>query len=555
MIDLENKALSLSATLPDITDCDQLINITESAYEEFSLDATDALSYNEPYYCDGRFQSGQINKHLYFKHLMPVGDALVLRILMLSMHEELLPSCRYSVTSNMTDEEIDALCEEEAYMDMFDVCYRDMEEVAQVWFFPNGRIVKLAKTNVSGFYGPYDNWCDYDDQDDDHKQSHVKDNGLQSPRFDYSGGWVANSPLRPVHDDAFLAIFDKGWNASWYSDLAAAYIDSAAYSHAVISLFTQFIQRFECEGEFTNITRMQNPIAVALKHWGYNALWSMFLAEGMASAAARYYHSIKIAHRNGFDASQPERQRRWMELLNDITYCGGNIQDPRNYMPANFDEVEAYWRQRKLNKIRQITDAERRAREEADELRRLNDVDRTKAEDVDYQRRRSLMMGIIFGNEHMQFRVLKNVTEFYEEGIAQGFCVYRHNYFRFPQWLVFTVRDPQTDRRISTVTYDLVTEEIVANLTKGDQVPEQFDEIEALLNQHKHLIRRDWQRTLKLCPEVADYDPYWLSKQEEERKWNIQHHAKEAEAKAAILARRKQRAEKSLQSCMMTLTA
>lgn len=538
LTEMQRKALDLSQTLNDLYDNDEFVKMCEETYCEILLSEEDALSYNEPYYCDG-YKSGQFNAHNYFKFLQRVGDAVVLRVMMIAHHYELLDSCKYSVIGNMTEHEIENLMRMEEDVDVNEKFnYEDYLEVAQVWFFPTGEIVELVRQNVSGDYAPHTNWCDIDDPGRFADTLLPIENGMREDRLDYSGGWIAGSPLMPVAEGTDIhEVFRSGVDVC--DDLLTAMFDPEATMAVAFDIFHKFIRQYDPDKDFLEMGKMDDAIAITLHHWGYDALWSMFISQGLASAAAKYYHTIKIAHRNGFDASAPERQRKWMQLLENINFCNGNIEDPRNYMPVDFDRMFAYWDERVRNKKRLMAIEAERLRKEEEERRRLNDIERTKKEDIDYQERRGLMRSIVIGNDKMYARVIQDVTEFYEEGKEQGFCIYNCNYFRFPEWLCFTVRDVKTHKRLSTVTYDMKNEIIEANLTKGDQVPEMFDEIEELIMAHKEQIRRDWER----CPDFVRPSDFWLEAQREAHSWNLDHRLEEAEQKQAILARRAKAAQ------------
>lgn len=538
LTEIQRKALDLSQTLNDLYDNDEFVKMCEETYCEILLSEEDALSYNEPYYCDG-YKSGQFNAHNYFKFLQRVGDAVVLRVMMIAHHYELLDSCKYSVIGNMTEQEIENLMRMEEDVDVSEKFnYEDYLEVAQVWFFPTGEIVELVRQNVSGDYAPHTNWCDIDDPGRFADTLLPIENGMREDRLDYSGGWIAGSPLMPVAEGTDIhEVFRSGVDVC--NDLQTALFDTEAVSAVAFNLFKNYVNQFDPDKDFCEIHNMNDVIAITLHHWGYDALWKMFIADGLASAAAKYYHAIKIAHRNGFDATTPERQRKWMQLLNNIKFCNGNIEDPRNFMPVDFERMFSYWQQRVDNKRRKMAKEAKKRRKEQEELLRLSQVERREREDLDYQQRRGIMRALVIGNDKMYARVIQDVTEFYDEGVAQGFCIYNSRYFTFPDMLCFTVRDAKTDKRLSTVTYDMRNEIIEANLTKGDQVPEMFDEIEALFMEHKDIIRELWQR----CPDFIRPSESGIAAQQSAHNWNLAHRNKEQAQKDAILARRAKAAQ------------
>lgn len=546
--DVEQQVITLSQSLNGITDDNNFMK----AYDELtcynSMDYTDSLSYNEPCYSDGRYWSGKFMSHQYIKCLQQVNGALVLRIVMVSQHTELLDSMKYSVIGDMSDEERDNLERLEDDIDVLEnFDYTDITEVAQFWFLPTGNIVMLARKNAFHDYKPSINWVDVDYQDDFKIEYR---SGLSDDNTDYSGGWLSDTPLLPCHDTSLYDVLQSGISDSavddGYCDVVRSVFSMESLSAITFTMFRDFITRHNILDDFQELSRAENPIAVAMKTWGYGVLFSMFIAKGMASAAATYYHTIKIAHRNGFDASAPERQRRWMALLDNISFCNGNIEDPRNYMPANFDEVEAYWVKRVENKKKKLLKEAEKKKQEELAHRILSEKDKIARENIDYRRRRGLMLGIVIGNEDIELRVLQNVEEFVAEGVAQGHCVYNCGYHRFPDMLVFTARDRHTDKRLSTVTFDLVRGEVMQNLTKGNNVPEQFDVIEDLLNSHRDLILRDWHRMLAADPTIAETTPADREHQERERSYNKSKQPEQNAAKAAILARRQLRVESAL---------
>lgn len=523
LTELQQKVLDLSRALPAIDEDKEFSENYAEMMEEVSFNAYELLTYNNSYNVDGHWLTDIINEMFCLKHIINVGDYIVMRICMMSVHTELAPWEDSNITQNMTDNQIDQMMMDADDTDEY--CYEKQTEVAQVWFTPDGKVVTLQCAKLS------------DDQVKPHDIVLSRYNIECEDDIDFHGGFDLNSPLMPV-DDVDGELLDHHIN-HYFEDQFRHTIVSSLCKGAAFELFKGYIKQKGRGNDFKELVRQDEPIALTLLHWGYDKLWSMYIAQGMASSAAKYYHTIKVAHRNGFEASAPERQVRWMALLDDIKFCNGNIQDPRNYMPVDFDRMEAYWQERVRNKKRLMAIEAEKRRKEEEELRRLSQAERREREDLDYQQRRGIMRALVIGNDKMYARVIQDVTEFYEEGKEQGFCIYNSRYFTFPDMLCFTVRDAKTDKRLSTVTYDMRNEIIEANLTKGDQVPEMFDEIEALFMEHKDIIRDLWQR----CPDFIRPSESGLAAQECAHDWNLQHRDKEQAQKDAILARRAKAAQ------------
>lgn len=493
--------------------------ILDSAINSLWEEGEDFCSYNSSFYFQASFGGRR-----YIKKMEVIDGITVMRIFIARF------TIPYYETGLEYDEDGEVVVDEngnfkrkvddtdeDAWEDLIEAYHNSIidekKEIAQLWLMPDGTITALAK---------YRGDIHYDDTD----------------------GFEFDTLFRPVPIEQIADVLS--YNYTCYDDDSDdyAFIDNKTvidHASCIQSMrMIELLNSYGCEvSGFDDInSRIYDEKGNCFKHWNLEKLFSNYVCFGEKSSAFKHFHTIKVATRNHYI---PQDERLWLEVLDLITLCNGNIQDPRFYAPADLIEAYDYWDARNNRRIeREHREADRR-RQEAEEKRKIENAHLLAQQDADYQSRRSIFRSIVIGNDKMYARVIQDVTEFYDEGVAQGFCIYNCGYFSFPDMLCFSVRDAKTHKRLSTVTYNMRLECIEANLTKGDQVPEMFDEIEELILSHKDLIRRDWER----CPDFIHPSENGLVRQQYAHEWNLMHRNKEQSQKDAILARRAVRAAKA----------
>lgn len=387
------------------------------------------------------------------------------------------------------EDDEDAIYEElEEYYDSFE---RYQSEVAQVWLMPDGSMVCLSRY-----------------RGDIH--------------FDDTEGFKFDEPLLPTDINTFddLIYCDYHCYDDRYSEYgiisssAVATDTTVMQSKRLLTLLNEYcaVEGFDGIGE-----RLNDQIGECLHHWSLNALHADYIMQGIKSSAARHFHTIKIATRNHF---VPQDQMLWMKLLDTIALCNGNLQDPRNYMPKDFDITYDEWMQRNERRLIKLEKEQERKRIEAAERRYLENKEVIEQEDREYYRDKRPFLAVRFDTETMEFHVLQDVREFFEEGLAQNHCVFNNKYYKMPDYIVMSCTDKKTGKRLSTVTIDVEKQSIVANLCKGNHVPRNEREIADTIVEHMPMfVQANTERKAERC---ADYsvDAADIARQESERRIN-----------------------------------
>ena len=83
-------------------------------------------------------------------------------------------------------------------------------------------------------------------------------------------------------------------------------------------------------------------------------------------------------------------------------------------------------------------------------------------------------------------KVLQNVDEFFQEGVALHHCVYKNKYFK-KDCLIFSVRNTN-DKRIATVEWNIENKEVVQIRSYCNKTPKEYSEIVRLFEKNKDKI-------------------------------------------------------------------
>lgn len=348
---------------------------------------------------------------------------------------------------------------EPEYEDMIDSEEREAE-VAQFWFLADGTTAYLQRHHRSGVSAMNE--------------------------------WDVHSPMVPRIGNSILSQWDwvKGNVTDEWESVKGTYIGK---SFADMTAAPAAWQSFKAmanlaEDSVLNVfSEKFQRIAQCLKHWGYTELLQDYMNGDQV--AERNFHIIKVATRNGYAPTILNNQRQWMEMLEAVREAGGNLQDPRVYMPADIGAVTRDYKQRAFNR-RQRERYEQQAAQE----RRMYDELSTEVE-TDYHERVQNYLGIRMGNGELELSVLQNVHEFLEEGIIQHHCVFRCGYYEKPDLLVFKCLD-RAGNHVSTVSYNVQTKRIVYNLGKCNQTPKQWKEIEDIVYQNVAQLDAAYQKSM-----------------------------------------------------------
>lgn len=194
--------------------------------------------------------------------------------------------------------------------------------------------------------------------------------------------------------------------------------------------------------------------------------------KGYREFCTPYAHSIRIAIRNHYivnDASM------WFDYLELLAYFHLDTHNPHYVCPKNL----------KAEHDRLLARKRRVEARKAEEAKRLEAV---KWEEQ-YRAEKAKFFGICFGNENITITVIQSVADMADEGKAMHHCVFDMGYYKKPDSLILTARDP-AGNRIETIEISLKTFSVVQSRAKCNGTSERHDEILALINQNINLIKQ-----------------------------------------------------------------
>ena len=472
-------------------------SIINSALEALEEEGSDTCSYNSSYCIQPCFGGNRV-----IKKMEMVDGHLVMRIILVSFCiPEYETGYEYDEDGEIVVDENgnfvekdgwgdDAIVEEllEAY---YDSLIERHDEVAQIWLNPDGTITTLAMERGKIHYDDtegfdfdsqlrptplaaiddllYDSYTCYDTRDDEYG---IIDTMLLTDRM---GTMQAERMLKVLNDHCAVFGFDGVQN------------------------------------------RLHDQMAECFRHWSLDRIYADYVMKGVQSSAAKHFHCIKVATRNKF---VPKSQMRWLEMLDTIALCKGNLQDIRVFAPADFEAAYDYWMDRNERRIEKLNREQERKRIEAAERRYFENKELHAMEDAEYHRDKRPFLAVRFDTETMEFHVLQDVREFFEEGLAQHHCVFNSKYYKMPDYIVMSCTDKRTGRRLSTVTIDVEKQSIVANLCKGNHVPRHEREIADTIVEHMPMFVQ--ANTERKAERSFDYkvDENDRRRQESERRIN-----------------------------------
>lgn len=177
------------------------------------------------------------------------------------------------------------------------------------------------------------------------------------------------------------------------------------------------------------------------------------------SAYAEFAPAINIATRNGF---KPKDASLWLDYIELLIYFKLDIRNAhyvcaRDYRKRH-DELSA--------KKHRIEAAARRKAEAA----------RMREEQARYAERIGDYLSVVLSLGNLSARVLRNVSEFEEEGAVMRHCVFSNRYYARPGILIFTVRGGD-DGRVATVEVDIAKGRVLQCRGRANTKPARYNDI------------------------------------------------------------------------------
>ena len=187
----------------------------------------------------------------------------------------------------------------------------------------------------------------------------------------------------------------------------------------------------------------------------------------------RYWPSIKICNRHGYDIKQPDI---WLDHVDDLMYLGLDTHSPHYVCPENLTEMH-----RMIN-----ARAERKRAKERTE-KELAKLGKEKAEFIEM---RSKFFGLSFPGPNVTIVCIKSVDEVAEEGTLLHHCVFNNGYYKKPDSLLLSARDNSTQKPVETIELDLKTFRILQSRGHCNQDSPFHKEILSLVNNNMTAIRK-----------------------------------------------------------------
>lgn len=207
--------------------------------------------------------------------------------------------------------------------------------------------------------------------------------------------------------------------------------------------------------------------------------------------------AVRIALRHKYRFMVEE----WADLVDMLIYLGKDIRNPKFVCPANLkamhDEISALAESKRrkereeMEKLRQI----RWERQEAERLERQARLAKERAEKdklaaVYYPKKRKKFFGLIIEGKGIEIRVLQSISEFMEEGVAMGHCVFANAYYdlkKHPNSLIMSAR--KDGNRVETIEVDLSDYRIIQSRGKHNSATPYHDTIVDLVEANMEKIR------------------------------------------------------------------
>lgn len=183
----------------------------------------------------------------------------------------------------------------------------------------------------------------------------------------------------------------------------------------------------------------------------------------------RYWTSVRICIRNGYKI---ENANMWCDYIALLRHFGKDLHSPKYVCPTDLQaEHDRYVAKRRKEQGHDRAEKRKQALEDEEEFRAL----------------KSAFFGLCFSNGSIQIRMLESSEEVMLEGDALHHCVFANNYHLRENSLLFTAR--MNSERLETVEFSLSQMQVVQSRGLCNQNTEYHEQIIALVNQNKHLIR------------------------------------------------------------------
>ncbi len=183
----------------------------------------------------------------------------------------------------------------------------------------------------------------------------------------------------------------------------------------------------------------------------------------------KYWNTIKISKRNGYNVKDPQM---WFDYIKMLERMGRDLNSPSLIAPNDLKVVHDEYVE-KVNR--------QRAKEQREANRRKAEADQAKFEEL-----KGRYIGLTMTDGTIRLHTLDSVAEYYDEGTKQHICVGSSRYYLKEDTLVFTAT--MGGRTIATVEISLKDFSIVQCRAFANEVCEYAEQIAGIINANKKMI-------------------------------------------------------------------
>ena len=183
----------------------------------------------------------------------------------------------------------------------------------------------------------------------------------------------------------------------------------------------------------------------------------------------KYWNTIKIANRNGYDFKDV---RMWFDYIKMLERMGKDLNSPSLIAPQDLKTAHDEYVE-KVNR--------QRVKEQKEANRKKAEADQAKFEEL-----KGRYIGLSMTDGTIRLHTLDSVAEYYDEGTKQHICVGSSGYYLKEDTLVFTAT--MGGRTIATVEISLKDFSIIQCRAFANGVCEYAAQIAGIINANKKMI-------------------------------------------------------------------
>lgn len=218
-----------------------------------------------------------------------------------------------------------------------------------------------------------------------------------------------------------------------------------------------------------------NPVAETL----YKNNDQLFYHLLYTSHVKELCRAITLAKRHGFVFNE-QNTSLWFDMVNAIIYCDYDWHSPKYIAPENLLATHD-----RFIRMMERKREEKRLREEYERIQAQ--LERDKTINAQYIKRRKRFYDMVLSDGLIECRVLRDVNDFKDEGMAMKHCVFKCRYYEKPYSLILSARIG--GERIETIEVDLVDYTIKQCYGKHDQFTIHHQRILDLVNSQMGTIK------------------------------------------------------------------